>query len=262
MWHPATWLPCLSAQVIATAGDSHLGGEDFDNCLVDFCLQSYAMGEHRDAVKSDPRALRRLHTACERAKRTLSTAPIATIAVEGLCSGFHFEMRITRARFEELLVAGGFFARMMGMVSQVQCPPARPPAAAPPRTPPLMPAWWRAPGARIPPLISDVFFCPSRLLPGQVLVEAELETDDVHEVVLVGGSTRIPKVQQLLQAKFPGETSGLPKVTKSVSPDEAVAIGAALQAAILMGVDTTRCVCTCPANSAHDCDCEAERKET
>jgi len=165
-------------EVRATAGDTHLGGEDFDNRMVNHFVSEFKR-KHKKDISENPRALRRLRTACERAKRTLSSSSQASIEIDSLHEGIDFYTSITRARFEELCI--------------------------------------------------DLF--RSCLTPvEQVLRDAKMDKGSVHEIVLVGGSTRIPKVQQLLQEFFHGK-----ELCKSINPDEAVAYGAAVQAAILSG---------------------------
>ncbi|KAL4433610.1 hypothetical protein ABPG75_000051 [Micractinium tetrahymenae] len=165
-------------EVKATAGDTHLGGEDFDNRLVNFFVQEFKRKYKKD-ISSNPRALRRLRTSCERAKRTLSSSTQASIEIDSLYEGIDFYSSITRARFEELNM--DLFRKCMEPVEKV-------------------------------------------------LRDAKMDKGHVNEVVLVGGSTRIPKVQQLLQDFFNGK-----ELCKSINPDEAVAYGAAVQAAILNG---------------------------
>eukprot|EP00455_Lapot_gusevi_P017713 TRINITY_DN1953_c0_g1_i9.p1 TRINITY_DN1953_c0_g1~~TRINITY_DN1953_c0_g1_i9.p1 ORF type:complete len:668 (-),score=294.67 TRINITY_DN1953_c0_g1_i9:168-2171(-) len=168
-------------EVKATAGDTHLGGEDFDNRMVDYCVQEFKRkNRHVQAdISKNARALRRLRTACERAKRALSSSAQATVEVDSLFEGVDYNTTITRARFEDLC--------------------------------------------------ADYF--RNTLLPVEkVLTDARLSKGEIHEVVLVGGSTRIPKVQQLIKEFFNGK-----EPCKSINPDEAVAYGAAVQAAILTG---------------------------
>ncbi|MBA0850644.1 hypothetical protein Goshw_003386 [Gossypium schwendimanii] len=165
-------------EVKATAGDTHLGGEDFDNRLVNHFVQEFKR-KHRKDISSNARALRRLRTACERAKRTLSSTAQTTIEIDSLFEGIDFYSTITRARFEELNM--DLFRKCMEPVEKC-------------------------------------------------LRDSKLDKSQVNEVVLVGGSTRIPKVQQLLQDFFNGK-----ELCKSINPDEAVAYGAAVQAAILSG---------------------------
>lgn len=167
-------------EVKATAGDTHLGGEDFDNRMVDYFVQEFKKKTKNDPT-SNPRALRRLRTACERAKRTLSTATQTSIEIDSLHDGSDFYTTITRARFEEL--NGDLFRKCMEPVEKV-------------------------------------------------MVDAKIDKGRIHEIVLVGGSTRIPKVQQNLQDFFSGK-----ELCKSINPDEAVAYGAAVQAGILSGDD-------------------------
>ncbi|KRY58601.1 Heat shock cognate 71 kDa protein, partial [Trichinella britovi] len=165
-------------EVKSTAGDTHLGGEDFDNRMVNHFVAEFKRKNKKD-MSSNPRALRRLRTACERAKRTLSSSTQASIEIDSLYEGIDFYTTITRARFEELN--------------------------------------------------ADLF--RSTLEPVEkALRDAKLDKAVIHEVVLVGGSTRIPKVQKLLQDFFNGK-----ELNKSINPDEAVAYGAAVQAAILSG---------------------------
>jgi len=168
-------------EVKATSGDTHLGGEDFDQRMMEYFVKEFKQKHKKDITKSD-RALRRLRTACERAKRTLSSQTIATVEIDSLYDGVDFQSSITRARFEEL--CGDYFRSCMGPVEKV-------------------------------------------------LTDAKMSKADVHEVVLVGGSTRIPKVQELVKNFFNGK-----EPCKTINPDEAVAYGAAVQAAILSGVKT------------------------
>lgn len=165
-------------EVKATAGDTHLGGEDFDNRLVNHFVQEFKRKYKKD-ISGSARALRRLRTACERAKRALSSTTQTTIEIDSLYEGIDFYSTITRARFEELNM--DLFRKCMEPVEKC-------------------------------------------------LRDAKLDKSQIGEVVLVGGSTRIPKVQQLLQDFFNGK-----ELCKSINPDEAVAYGAAVQAAILTG---------------------------
>ena len=168
-------------EVKSTAGDTHLGGEDFDNRLVNHFIQEFKR-KHKKDPSDNKRALRRLRTACERAKRTLSSSTQASIEIDSLFEGVDFYSNITRARFEELC--------------------------------------------------ADLF--RSTLDPVEkALRDAKMDKSSVHEIVLVGGSTRIPKIQKLLQDYFNGK-----ELNKSINPDEAVAYGAAVQAAILNGDDS------------------------
>ena len=165
-------------EVKATAGDTHLGGEDFDNRMVSHMVAEFKRKYKKD-ISGNPRALRRLRTACERAKRTLSSTAQTTIEIDSLYEGIDFYTTMTRARFEELNM--DLFRKCMEPVEQC-------------------------------------------------LRDARMDKGQVHDVVLVGGSTRIPRVQQLLQDLFNGR-----ELCKSINPDEAVAYGAAVQAAILTG---------------------------
>ncbi|XP_063611116.1 heat shock 70 kDa protein cognate 4-like [Penaeus indicus] len=165
-------------EVKSTAGDTHLGGEDFDNRMVNFFVQEFKRKYKKD-LSSNKRAVRRLRTACERAKRTLSSSTQASIEIDSLFEGIDFYTSVTRARFEELC--------------------------------------------------SDLF--RGTLEPVEkALRDAKMDKAQIHDIVLVGGSTRIPKIQKLLQDFFNGKD-----LNKSINPDEAVAYGAAVQAAILCG---------------------------
>ncbi|KAL2726737.1 hypothetical protein V1478_007015 [Vespula squamosa] len=165
-------------EVKSTAGDTHLGGEDFDSRLVDHFCKEFERKYKKD-IKNNARSLRRLRTAAERAKRTLSSSTEATIEIDALYEGIDFYTKISRARFEELC--------------------------------------------------ADLF--KSTLQPVEkALADAKLDKRSIDDVVLVGGSTRIPKVQNMLQNFFCGKQLNL-----SINPDEAVAYGAAVQAAILTG---------------------------
>jgi L1 cell adhesion molecule like protein len=165
-------------EVKATNGHTHLGGEDFDNKLVDFCMADFKKKTDID-ISKNPRALRRLRTQCEKAKRILSSAHQTPIECETLAEGQDYNTQISRAKFEELCM--DLFRKCM--------PPVE-----------------------------------------NVLKDAGVSKMQVHEVVLVGGSTRIPKIQSMLSEFFNGKT-----LNKSINPDEAVAYGAAVQAAILTG---------------------------
>lgn len=165
-------------EVRSTAGDTHLGGEDFDNRLVNHFVQEFKRKHHKD-ISGNKRAIRRLRTACERAKRTLSSSSDANIEIDALFEGIDFYTKITRARFEDLC--------------------------------------------------SDLF--RGTLEPVEkALRDAKMDKSKIHEIVLVGGSTRIPKIQKMLQDFMNGK-----ELNKSINPDEAVAYGAAVQAAILTG---------------------------
>jgi len=166
-------------EVKATAGDTHLGGEDFDNRIVDFCMQDFKRKNRGKDLAGNNRALRRLRTQCERAKRTLSASTQATIEIDSLFDGIDYSCSLSRARFEELNM--DYFRNSMGPVEKT-------------------------------------------------LRDSGIDKRNVHEVVMVGGSTRIPKVQQLIQEFFNGK-----EPCRSINPDEAVAFGAAVQAAILTG---------------------------
>ncbi|XP_024944043.1 heat shock 70 kDa protein cognate 4 [Cephus cinctus] len=165
-------------EVKAIAGDTHLGGEDFDSRLVSHFVQEFYRKYNKD-LTGNKRAIRRLRTACERAKRSLSSSTHANIEIDSLVDGIDFYTPITRARFEEL--NQDLFRNTLEPVERV-------------------------------------------------LRDAKMDKSRINDIVLVGGSTRIPKIQRLLQELFDGK-----EVNKSINPDEAVAYGAAVQAAILHG---------------------------
>ena len=169
-------------EVKATSGNSHLGGEDFDNRLVDHFVEEFKRKNKKD-IKDNKRALRRLRTSCERAKRTLSSATQASIEIDSLYEGIDFYTNITRARFEELC--------------------------------------------------SDLFRDTIKPV-DNVLADSKLGKSQINEIILVGGSTRIPKIQKLLSDMFSGKD-----LNKSINPDESVAYGAAVQAFVLNGGKST-----------------------
>jgi len=165
-------------EVKSTAGDTHLGGEDFDNRMVDHFIKEFQRKQKKD-MSGNKRAVRRLRTACERAKRTLSASAQANIEIDSLFEGIDYYTSITRARFEELCAD-----LFKGTLEPVE----------------------------------------------KAMRDAKLDKNAINEIVLVGGSTRIPKIQKLLQDFFNGK-----ELNKSINPDEAVAYGAAVQGAILTG---------------------------
>ncbi|XP_078271914.1 heat shock cognate 71 kDa protein-like [Rhinoraja longicauda] len=165
-------------EVKSTAGDTHLGGEDFDSRMVDHFIEEFKRKNKKD-ISQNKRAVRRLRTACEVAKRTLSSTTQANVEIDSLFEGIDLYTSITRARFEELNAD-----LLRGTLEPVE----------------------------------------------KALRDARLQKPQIHEIVLVGGSTRIPKIQKMLQDFFDGR-----ELNKSINPDEAVAYGAAVQAAILMG---------------------------
>jgi len=165
-------------EVKATAGDTHLGGEDFDTLLVEHCLADIKRKLRAD-ISDNTRALRRLRTACERAKRTLSSSNTAHIEIDSLFEGNDYTTTITRARFENL--CDSLFKKCMVPVERV-------------------------------------------------MKDAKMSKDNVDDIVLVGGSSRIPKIQEMLSSYFGGKD-----LCKNINPDEAVAYGAAVQGAVLKG---------------------------
>ncbi|KAL6137034.1 hypothetical protein ACLB2K_062329 [Fragaria x ananassa] len=169
-------------EVKATAGDTHLGGEDFDHKMVDYCVQEFKRKNGVDVSKNF-KALRKLRNACEMAKKSLSSCLTTRFEIDCLADGIDFYITITRAKFEQLNM--DFFNKCMEPVKKC-------------------------------------------------LKDANMEVSCVHEVVLAGGSSRIPKVQQLLQDMFKGK-----ELCKGINADEAIAYGAAVQAAVLNGEDLT-----------------------
>ncbi|CAL9769007.1 unnamed protein product [Musa acuminata subsp. burmannicoides] len=167
-------------EVKATAGDAHLGGEDFDNRMVSHFVDEFKR-QHRKDISGNPRKLRKLKIACEKAKRTLSSTNRATIEIDSLFEDSDFSSTITRNLFEEL---------------------------------------------------NDDLFTKCADTVKKCLRDAKMDKSSIHDVVLIGGSTRIPRVQQLLQELFDGK-----ELCKSINPDEAVAYGAAAKAAMLRGDD-------------------------
>lgn len=165
-------------EVKATSGDTHLGGSDFDNLLVKYFTDEFRR-KHKVDLSGNKRALRRLRTACERAKRGLSSSATASVELESLHEGHDFFSQISRARFESLCM--GLFTNCLEPVTKV-------------------------------------------------LQDAGFSKSQVDEIVLVGGSTRIPKIQELLSNYFNGK-----ELNKGINPDEAVAYGSAVQAAVLSG---------------------------
>jgi len=165
-------------EVKSTAGDTHLGGEDFDNRMVDHFMKEFQR-KHKKDMSANKRAVRRLRTACERAKRTLSASAQANIEIDSLFEGIDFYTSVTRARFEELCAD-----LFRGTLEPVE----------------------------------------------KSLRDAKMDKSAINDIVLVGGSTRIPKIQKLISDFFNGK-----ELNKSINPDEAVAYGASVQAAILTG---------------------------
>jgi heat shock protein 5 len=169
-------------EVVATNGDTHLGGEDFDQRVMDFMLQQFKKKTGKDASK-DKKAVQKLRREVERAKITVSTAAQARIEIEAFHDGKDLSETLTRARFEELNM--DLFKKILGPIQKV-------------------------------------------------LDDSKFKKTEIHEIVLVGGSSRIPKVQQLLKDFFNGK-----EPNRGVNPDEAVAYGAAVQGGVLSGDDDT-----------------------
>ena len=170
-------------EVKATAGDTHLGGEDFDTILVEHFMDEFKRKTKKD-MSENKRAVRRLRTACESAKRTLSSSTVANLEIDSLFEGIDFNSTITRAKFENL--CDSLFRKTMDPVEQV-------------------------------------------------LRDSKISKSAIDDIVLVGGSTRIPKIQQMLSEFFNGK-----ELCKSINPDECVAYGASIQAAILTGVKDSK----------------------
>ena len=167
-------------EVLSTSGDNHLGGEDIDNRMVDHFVTEFKR-KHKHDLTTNPKALRRLRTACEKAKRALSSTAHTTVEIDSLYDGIDFMSSISRARFEEL--CADIFRRCMDAVDRA-------------------------------------------------MADSGLDKGQIHDVVLVGGTTRVPKIQTMLSNYFNGKD-----LCKSINPDEAVAYGAAVQAAVLSGVE-------------------------
>ena len=156
-------------EVISTNGDTHLGGEDFDQAMVKYFVRKFKK-KHKKDISRNKRSVQLLKTACERAKRTLSSSTQTSIQIDSLFKGIDFCTSLSRAKFEELI--GKYFQQAMGPIASA-------------------------------------------------LKDAGMSKNDIHDVVLVGGSTRIPKIQSLLKEFFNGK-----ELNKSINPDEAVAYGA------------------------------------
>ena len=169
-------------EVKATAGDANLGGEDIDQIMTDYCVREFKKKTGKD-VGGETKARRRIQNACERAKRTLSTATIANVEIESLYEGEDLNLVVTRAKFEDL--CGDLFRRIMEPVHKV-------------------------------------------------MVDAKMDKQRIDEIVLVGGTTRIPKIQTMLRDFFGKEPCA------GINPDECVAYGAAVQAAVLTGVQSDK----------------------
>ena len=165
-------------EVLSTSGNTHLGGEDFDNLLVQHFVNEFKRKDKLD-ISSSAKSMRRLRTVCERAKRTLSSSATASIEIDSLYEGIDLYTSITRAKFEN--ICGDLFKQCISPIDKL-------------------------------------------------LLDAKMSKSDIDEIVLVGGSTRIPVLQKMLSDYFGGK-----ELNKSVNPDEAVAYGAAIQASILNG---------------------------
>ncbi|KAI8122808.1 Heat shock 70 kDa protein cognate 3 [Lucilia cuprina] len=170
-------------EVVATNGDTHLGGEDFDQRVMDHFIKLYKKKKGKD-IRKDNRAVQKLRREVEKAKRALSSAHQVRIEIESFFEGDDFSETLTRAKFEELNM--------------------------------------------------DLFRSTLKPVHLKVMEDADMNKKDVHEIVLVGGSTRIPKVQQLVKDFFGGK-----EPSRGINPDEAVAYGAAVQAGVLSGEQDT-----------------------
>uniref|UniRef100_A0A915EGX5 Uncharacterized protein n=1 Tax=Ditylenchus dipsaci TaxID=166011 RepID=A0A915EGX5_9BILA len=172
-------------EVLATNGDTHLGGEDFDQRVMEYFIKMYKKKTGKD-LRKDHRAVQKLRREVEKAKRALSVQHQVKVEVESIMDGEDFSETLTRAKFEELNMD-----LFRGTLKPVQ----------------------------------------------KVMEDADLKKEDVHEIVLVGGSTRIPKVQQLLKEFFNGK-----EPSRGINPDEAVAYGAAVQGGVISGEEDTEIV--------------------
>lgn len=172
-----------SFEVLASHGDTHLGGEDFDQRVMQYFIKKVQKAQSID-ISKDNRALQKLRKEVERVKRALSTQPQARLEIDDLIAGYDLQETLTRARFEEL--NNDLFKKTLGPVKEV-------------------------------------------------LERSKLTKSEVDQIVLVGGSTRIPKIQEMLSDYFGGK-----ELSKSINPDEAVAYGAAVQGAILNGDDMVK----------------------
>jgi len=181
-------------EVLATSGDTHLGGEDFDQRVMDHFIRLIKRKHGKD-ISKDGRALGKLRRECERAKRALSNQHQVRVEIESLFDGVDFSEQLTRAKFEELNM--DLFKKTLGPVKKA-------------------------------------------------IADAKLKKSDIDEIVLVGGSTRIPKVQELLTEMFDGK-----EPNKGINPDEAVAYGAAVQGSIISGEGGAET----KGNSAFTCFC-------
>ncbi|GJY92409.1 heat shock cognate 70 kDa protein [Tanacetum coccineum] len=167
-------------EVKAVGGDTHLGGEDFDMTLVDYCITEFKK-KHRNDIRGNPRSIARLKVACEKAKKDLSSTSLVPIEIDCLYEGVDFSIKISRAKFEEL--NSNYFDRCIQLIEKCLC-------------------------------------------------DGKMKKMDLDEVVLVGGSSRIPKIQRMVEFFFEGK-----RLCKSLNGDEAVASGAAILAARLIGSD-------------------------
>lgn len=178
-------------EVLSTCGDSHLGGSDFDRELVNHCVKEFKK-KYKIDISKNSRAIRRLKSACENAKRSLSSSTTSTIQMDALHNGIDFSTKITRAKFERLCES--VFKKTLEPVKTA-------------------------------------------------LHDADLSKSDIDDIVLVGGSTRIPKVKSLLKEFFNGK-----ELCQGVNPDEAVAIGAAIQGSVMMGGEDAPDLVVCDVN--------------
>lgn len=168
-------------EVISTSGDTHLGGEDFDQRVLDYYIK-FIKRKHKKDISGDKTAIQKLKREVEKAKRALSSTHEYSIEIENLYEGFDFEETLTRAKFEEL--NADLFKKTFGPVQKA-------------------------------------------------LEDAKKKKSEIDDIVLVGGSTRIPKIQEMIKEYFNGK-----EPNRYINPDEAVAYGAAVQGAILCGDDT------------------------
>lgn len=203
-------------EVVATNGDTHLGGEDFDQRVMEHFIKLYKKKTGKD-VRKDNRAVQKLRREVEKAKRGLSAQHQARIEIESFFEGEDFSETLTRAKFEELNMVRCI---PVAYKLKIKLHPFHKTLCSPFLTLPFL-------------LFQDLF--RSTMKPVQkVMEDSDLKKSDIDEIVLVGGSTRIPKIQQLVKEFFNGK-----EPSRGINPDEAVAYGAAVQAGVLSGEEDT-----------------------
>lgn len=207
-------------EVVATNGDTHLGGEDFDQRVMEHFIKLYKKKTGKD-VRKDNRAVQKLRREVEKAKRALSAQHQARIEIESFFEGEDFSETLTRAKFEELNMVSSVtlkYYTIIGLTLSLFI---------------IIVFFYATLYQTYFNLIQDLF--RSTMKPVQkVLEDSDLKKPDIDEIVLVGGSTRIPKIQQLVKEFFNGK-----EPSRGINPDEAVAYGAAVQAGVLSGEEDT-----------------------